>query len=83
MAHYRAGNCKEALAALEKAMALSDGGDGLDWLILAMVHWQLGNKQEARRRYEQALPWLEQRDTDQTLSRLQAEAAALLEVQKK
>jgi tetratricopeptide (TPR) repeat protein len=83
MAYYRVGNWKEALAALETAMALSGGGDGLDWLILAMVQWHLGNKEEARRRYDQAIPWLEENGTDRTFRRLQAEAAELLGVKEK
>jgi hypothetical protein len=64
-------------------MALSGGGDGLDWLILAMVQWHLGNKEEARRRYDQAIPWLEENGTDRTFRRLQAEAAELLGVKEK
>ena len=48
---------------------------GLDWLILAMVQWRLGNKEEARRRYDQAIPWLEENGPNRTFSRLRAEAA--------
>ncbi len=81
--HYRMGNLKEGLAALETAMTLSNGGDGLDWVFVAMIQWRLGNKEEARRMYQQALPWLEERASDGALSRIRAEAAALLGIKKK
>jgi hypothetical protein len=64
-------------------MALSDGGDGLDWAILAMVQWRLGNKEEARRRYEQALPWLTENGDNRTYGRLRTEVETLLGVTKK
>jgi tetratricopeptide (TPR) repeat protein len=48
-AQYRAGDWKEAIAALEKSMQLRQGGDSFDWFLLAMAHWQLGDKEKARR----------------------------------
>jgi tetratricopeptide (TPR) repeat protein len=55
VAHYRAGHWTEAVAALEKARELSNGGDAVDRLFLAMAHWQLGEREEARRWYDQAV----------------------------
>ena len=35
-------------------MDLRQGGDAFDWLLLAMTHWQLGQKEEALQWYTQA-----------------------------
>jgi tetratricopeptide (TPR) repeat protein len=59
MAHYRAGDWKAAIAAIEKSMEKSKGGIASDWLVLAMAHEKLGNRDEARKRYDQAVQWLE------------------------
>ena len=48
IAHYRAGEWGAALAALEKSVALRNGGDCGDQFFLAMTHWQLGEKDQAR-----------------------------------
>jgi tetratricopeptide (TPR) repeat protein len=48
-ARYRNGQWKEAIAALEKAMELRHGGHAGDWFFLAMCHWQLGEKDAARK----------------------------------
>ena len=55
MAHYRAGDWKASLTALEKSMELRKGGDSFDWFFLAMAHWQLGEKDEAREWYDRAV----------------------------
>jgi tetratricopeptide (TPR) repeat protein len=78
-AHYRAGDSQAAVAALEKSMSLSKGGDSSDWFFLAMAHWQLGDKAQARKWYDQAVAWMEKRrPNDGELRRFRAEAAALL-----
>jgi serine/threonine protein kinase/tetratricopeptide (TPR) repeat protein len=59
LALYRAGSFRAAIAALEKSMPLRDGGDSLDWFLLAMSHWQLGERLEARRWYDRAVEWME------------------------
>src|SRR5439155_17525669 len=59
VAHYRAGEWNAAIAALEKSMALRKGGDSADWFFLAMAHWQLGEKDEARNWYDQAVEWMD------------------------
>jgi tetratricopeptide (TPR) repeat protein len=81
VAHYRAGDWKAAVTALEKAMKLREGGDAFDWFFLAMAHWQLGDKKQARQWYDKAVPWMDKnRPQDDELRRFRAEAADLLGV---
>ena len=54
VAHYRAGDWKASVAALEKSMELGHGGGAIDWFFLAMAHWRLGHSDEARTWYEKA-----------------------------
>ena len=49
VAQYRNGQLSSAIESLMKSLELRDGGDALDFFFLAMAHWQLGNKAEARR----------------------------------
>jgi serine/threonine protein kinase/Tfp pilus assembly protein PilF len=80
VAHYRAGDWKSAVAALDKAMALRKGGDGPDWFFLAMAHWRLGHRQDARQWYARAEKWAaEHAPQNDDLRRLRAEAAALIQ----
>jgi serine/threonine protein kinase len=75
IAHYRAGNCKEAVAALETAMKLRNGGDSHDWFFLAMAHAGLGEHAAANRLYEQAVAWMKKHSPrDPELLRFQEEA---------
>ena len=55
IAQYRAGQWRESITALEKAMALRKGGNSSDWLFLAMAHWQLGQQEAARTWYDKAV----------------------------
>ena len=56
-----------------------DGGNSWQWFFLAMAHWQLGEKDEARQWYDQAVEWMEQKQPDNDeLRRFRAEAAELL-----
>ena len=83
-ARYRDGDWKAAIEALTKSMELSKGGDGNDWFFLAMAHWQLGDKPQARSWYDKAVPWMEKNQPkNEELIRFRAEAAALLEVNEK
>ncbi|HEV2294793.1 MAG TPA: tetratricopeptide repeat protein, partial [Tepidisphaeraceae bacterium] len=77
--HYRTGDWKAAIAALEKAMELRNGGDSFDCFFLAMAHWQLDNEDEARQWYERAVKWMEKKaPANEELLRFRAEAAELL-----
>jgi hypothetical protein len=79
VAHYRAGDWKEAVAALEKSMALRNGGDSFDWFFLAMTDWQLGEKEKAHQWYDQAVQWMDKNQPNNgELRRFRAEAAGLL-----
>jgi tetratricopeptide (TPR) repeat protein/serine/threonine protein kinase len=90
-AHYRAGNWKEAVAALDKSRELQQRCNAYTWLFLAMAHRKLGNDAQARKCYDQAVEWLEQNrqmlatDTMQAeeLRRFRSEAEEVLELKKK
>jgi serine/threonine protein kinase/Flp pilus assembly protein TadD len=78
-ARYRAGDWSGAMEALNKSVELRDGGDAYDWLFLAMAHWQLGDRNEARRWYNEAIEWVEEKKPlDEQLQRFRAEAAELM-----
>ncbi|MEK7217029.1 MAG: tetratricopeptide repeat protein, partial [Chloroflexota bacterium] len=78
-AQVRAGDGPAAVVALEKWTQLSSGGDAWGWFFLAMAHAQAGQKEQARKWYDQAVMWMEKnRPNDAALRRFRAEAAALL-----
>jgi serine/threonine protein kinase/tetratricopeptide (TPR) repeat protein len=80
VACYRAKDWQGAVTALQKAMHFRSGGDGWEWFFLAMSHWQLGDKQQARTWYDRAIQWTDQnRPRDENLRRCRAEAAALID----
>src|SRR5882757_1697929 len=84
VAQYRAGDWKAAVAALTKSMELRKGGDSTDWFFLAMAHWQLGDKEEARKWYDRAAAWMDKNQPkNEELRRFRAEAAELLGVKGK
>jgi tetratricopeptide (TPR) repeat protein len=84
VALLRDGDHKAAAESLEKSMTLRNGGDAFDWFFLAMAHWQLDEKEEARKRYDQAVEWMDKnRPKNEELRRFRAEAAELLELEKK
>jgi Flp pilus assembly protein TadD len=83
-AEYRAGNWKGALEAVEKSMALRQGGDAFDWFFLAMAHRQLGDKDQARKWHDQAVQWMEKnKPDDEELRRFRAESETVLELKQK
>ncbi len=67
-------------------MELSSGGSSIDWFFLAMAHWQLGQKDEARTWFDKSIRSMDknqpQNDLNQRqiedLRRFRAEAAGLL-----
>jgi tetratricopeptide (TPR) repeat protein/serine/threonine protein kinase len=84
VAHYRAGNWKEASVAIEQSMAMAKGGDSFDWFFLAMIHFQLGETDAARDWYSRAVEWMEgARSTNEELQSFQAEAAQLIGIEEK
>jgi serine/threonine protein kinase/Tfp pilus assembly protein PilF len=81
VAQYRAGDLKAAISALERSMELRKGGDVVDWLFLAMAHWRLGDKDQARKWYEQAARKIdENKTTNDEVRRFRTEAEGLLGV---
>ena len=80
-AQYREGSWQKAMDALQKSVELRSGGNSHDFLFLAMSHWQLGKKDEARQWYGKAVEWTEKnKPDDEELKRFRAEAEVLLGV---
>jgi eukaryotic-like serine/threonine-protein kinase len=78
-AEYRSGNWKAAILAFEKVKELGSPGDSVEWFPLAMANWQLGDKDVARKTYDQAVQWMEKNcPTDPFVRGLQVEAAELM-----
>jgi hypothetical protein len=80
VACYRAGDWKASIAAMEKRLELlADRDQDLNTFFLAMAHWQLGEKEEARRWYDRAVVWMDKNQPpDDHSSRLRAEADTML-----
>jgi serine/threonine-protein kinase len=78
-AYYRAGQWKDAVAALEKSMKLQSGGDSSQGFFLAMTYQRLGDPGKARDWYDRAVQWMDKnKPQDEELRRYRVEAAALL-----
>jgi tetratricopeptide (TPR) repeat protein len=77
---YRAGRWQKAIDALERSAQLfGDAGVGFNAMFLAMSHWKLGNREEAKRQYDTAIRWM--RDShvaDEELMRFCRETAEVL-----
>jgi serine/threonine protein kinase len=79
IAYYRTGDWQAAVSALKKSTELREGGDCGDWFFLAMAHWKLDHKEEARRWHARAVAWMEEKKPRAAhLRRFRAEAAAVL-----
>jgi hypothetical protein len=82
VAEYRDGNWKNAIVALQKCREVRPYAD--EWwnpFFLAMAHWQLGDKDEARSWYDKGARWIETATfsyRDEPLLRTHLEAAELL-----
>jgi WD40 repeat protein/serine/threonine protein kinase/Tfp pilus assembly protein PilF len=85
IARFRTGDWKGAIETLNKSEELLKGKVlSFNAFFLAMAHWQLGQKAEARQWYDKAIVWMEQnRPQDKELHRFRAEAEKLLGVSKK
>jgi serine/threonine protein kinase/tetratricopeptide (TPR) repeat protein len=82
VAYHRTGNWKEALAALDTSIQLGFRA-GYNYFFLAMTHWQLGTKDEARKWYGEAVQWMDKyQPGDKELRRYRAEAEQLLGIEK-
>lgn len=80
LVQYRIGNWQASIEALEKSCKLQEGGtgDAFQWLFLAMAHWQLGDKDEARKWYDKSIQV--ERVMPEELRRFRAEAEELLKI---
>ena len=79
MAAYRLGDYASAIAALKKAMSLKGDKGPTEQFFLAMAHWQLGNKRQAREWFDKATAWMNKNALQEdNLLRFRAEASALL-----
>jgi Flp pilus assembly protein TadD len=79
-AHYRNGNWSDALEVLRRATVDLDRPSAAAQFALAMTHWQLGAKDDARRQYDRAVA-LSAENNNLVTRRFHAEAAALLDIQ--
>jgi tRNA A-37 threonylcarbamoyl transferase component Bud32/tetratricopeptide (TPR) repeat protein len=80
LAQYRSGNWAESLHSFEKSMVLQSGGEGLDWYLAAMAHWQLGDKARAGDFYRQGETWKQREGVASIdLEGIDREAAGLVE----
>jgi serine/threonine protein kinase/tetratricopeptide (TPR) repeat protein len=74
---YRAGKWDAAIDALGK-LTPPNGADSWPWFILAMAHWQRGERETARRWYDRAVAWMKENDPrDEELRGFRAEAERL------
>ncbi len=83
IAHYHGGDWNPALTALDRGMKLRSGGDAADYFYLALTHWRLQDKEQARECYARAVKWLrDQKEIpagrEAELRRLHRETALLL-----
>jgi serine/threonine protein kinase/Tfp pilus assembly protein PilF len=84
VAHYRAGDWKEAVAALTRSVQLDCGGNGYNGFFLALAHWRLGEREKSRQCFDQAAQWTDKNmPRSKELGRFRAEAAELINVQPK
>jgi tetratricopeptide (TPR) repeat protein len=83
VARYRAGRWREAVEALEKGSELQAPGGGAGSFLHAMALWQLGNREEARKRYNHAAQWADRNPSpNEDLRRIRTEAEELLGLKK-
>jgi len=82
---YRAGRWKDAIETLEMADRLSAGKHlGYNAFFIAMAHWQLGDKDNARMWRDKAALWIEKNQPkSEELRRFRAEAEELITLKKK
>jgi tetratricopeptide (TPR) repeat protein len=84
---YGNGAWKESIESFRKSIELHKnpmGADSGQWFGLAVAHWQLGHKEEARKWYDQAVAWMDKNQPkNEELRRFRTEAAELLGVKEK
>jgi tetratricopeptide (TPR) repeat protein len=63
LAFYRTGDATSAITALERSVALTNGGTAFDYVLLALAHAQLGQQEQALSWSAQADLWIQQHET--------------------
>ncbi len=82
-AHYRAGDYRAAVEALEKAVQLpTDFDTSPARFFLAMAHWQLGQKDQAKARYREGVEQMNHEYLCVEPCRVRVEAEELLGIKK-
>ncbi|MGD8501522.1 MAG: tetratricopeptide repeat protein, partial [Phycisphaerales bacterium] len=64
MAHYRAGQWEEAISTLTRASELPGGENSRNFFLLAMAHWQLGDKATAANWYNKVIELAQKSNID-------------------
>ena len=78
-AYCRVAKWQDASEALKRSVRLRRGIDNGAWWYLALAHWHLGDRAEARRGFEHFSRWLQaNRPHDEELQRLRAEVAQVV-----
>ena len=78
VAHYRNGNWRQAIDALNKSLD-TNTHLSFDGFFLAMAHWQLDEKDIAQEWFDKAKKWMDENDSKNAeLIRFRAEAEALM-----
>jgi len=80
-AQYSAGNWQAAIDALDRSLRLSKRDSAMNAFFLAMAHWQLGQKDDARQWYDNAVRMKDHDSKNQELQRFQDEASKLLKIE--
>ena len=86
VAQYRAGEFTKSIYSLEKSEELknkdaSNWDSSFNWFFLAMSHWQLGDKEEARQWFDKGAQWMDAKNAkSESMIRFRSEAAELLGV---
>jgi tetratricopeptide (TPR) repeat protein len=79
VAQFRNGDARAAVATLEKAMSLQARGDDTGWFFLAMAHWRLGDRDEARKWFDRAVESMDRnKPHNGEMRRFRAEAETML-----
>ena len=81
---FRLKDDTSAIETLQKSMGARQGGDSFDWFFLAMAHWQLEHKEEARKWYDKAVEWMDKNQPkNEELVRFRGETRELLGIDDK
>jgi Flp pilus assembly protein TadD len=84
VAQYRAEEWEASIVSLAKAEELAPNNTlAFNGFFLAMAHWQLGHKDEARELYDRSVAWMEKNQPkNEELIRFRAEAEQLMGIAK-